>query len=61
MIPLKNSFLFQIWAGSAKNGFVCVWSLKDFELKMRIAVDNCSGYRVFQFVDDTVTRTLVHT
>ncbi|RNA33497.1 DENN domain-containing 3 isoform X3 [Brachionus plicatilis] len=41
-----------LWVGNTANGIVSVWSLKNFELKMRIGVYDCKGYRSFLSVDD---------
>jgi hypothetical protein len=43
-----------VWAGNMADGFVCVWSLEDFFLKMRIRVEGCKGFRVFLFANDLV-------
>ena len=40
--------------GNSRNGIIYVWSLVNFELKMRIGVDDCLGYRCLLSVDDLV-------
>jgi hypothetical protein len=35
-------------------GLVYIWSLSNFELKMRIGIDDCEGLRSFLCVDDLV-------
>jgi hypothetical protein len=43
-----------LWIGSANDGFMTVWDLNSFELVMRIALDDCNGYRSMICVKEMV-------
>lgn len=47
---------FKLWVGNQRNGIVTVWSLKNFDLRMRIGVDDCQGYRLLLLADEQVIK-----
>jgi hypothetical protein len=55
----KQNFHRKVWVGCSSNGFIWVWDLKDYELKMRIAVDETLGFRTLLYTNGIVKALLL--
>ena len=45
--------MLKLWIGDAKYGIICIWSLVDFEMKMRVAIE-CQGLTTMINIDEMV-------